>query len=195
MSENPYAAPQDLQPSPAAPPTDAHAIRQAHLGTEASIKSLGFLYYLGGFLSLLGIATPVAILASSDKPLGAGDLGAIIGQALISLFIAIPLIIVARALRRFRPWAKIPVAILSVIGLLISLANPLGLLVSAIINIYILFLVLGKKGRVVLSGSYQEIIDATPDVRHKTSWIFVGCCLFVVLLLILGAFFTASAGR
>ena len=82
-------------------------------------------------------------------------------------------------LRRLRPLARIPVGIISALGLL---AIPLGTL----INGYILYLLFSKKGRFILSPEYQAIVAATPEIKYRTSiviWILLG----LVLVFIVGA--------
>ena len=66
---------------------------------------------------------------------------------------------------------------MSVVGLI---GFPIGTLISG----YILYLLWGKKGRVIFSPEYQAVIAATPHVKYKTSivvWILLG--LVVVLIL------------
>jgi len=173
MSENPYAAPQNLEPAPADALSDAHAVRKAHLGTEASIKSIGIIYYLGA----LGLFVSFFFLPSSvSSDGGVGDLGKAAGIGIVSLVPAALLIVVAAALRRLKPWAKFPVAIFSTLGLV-------GFPIGTLINLYILYLVFSRKGRMVLSTPYQEIIAATPEMKYKTSrvliWVGVGILLII----------------
>jgi hypothetical protein len=61
---NPYAAPaapvEDIGANP-----EAEAIRRAHIHHEASIKAVGFLYYLGGTLvTLAGLASLFGLRSS-----------------------------------------------------------------------------------------------------------------------------------
>jgi hypothetical protein len=93
---------------------------------------------------------------------------------------------VGTGLRRLKRWARIPVGILSGIGLI---GFPLG----TIINAYILYLVFGKKGVTVFSDEYRLVIEQTPHIKYKTSivvWIFLG----LVLLLIVAGLVAAIVG-
>ena len=57
---------------------------------------------------------------------------------------------------------------------------PLGTL----LNSYILWLIHSKKGKLILSPEYAAIVEATPDVKYRTTllvWIILG--LIVVALL------------
>ncbi|MEJ1963822.1 MAG: hypothetical protein WDO56_20595 [Gammaproteobacteria bacterium] len=86
-------------------------------------------------------------------------------------------IFVGRGLRKLRPWARITTLVLSGIGLL-------GFPVGTLINGYILYLLLAKKGKRIFEDDYPAIVAATPDVKHRTSvvtWIALG---ILVLLLV-----------
>jgi ABC-type multidrug transport system permease subunit len=61
----------------------------------------------------------------------------------------------------------------------------LGFPIGTLINAYILYLFLSKKGRTVFSPGYQEVIAATPDVKYKTSivvWIFIALVLAFIVI-------------
>lgn len=167
MSEavNPYAA-------PAAPVEDkdseAEAIRRAHINHEASIKAVGVLYYLGGTLITLGVITGIA--GAPNAPDGAMLL--LVGAIGVAQFFA------GWGVRAFRPWGRVVGIVLSAIGLL---AFPIG----TIINGYILYLFLAKKGRTIFSPKYQEVVAATPHVRYKVSivvWIFLALILAFIVI-------------
>ncbi|RYD30494.1 MAG: hypothetical protein EOP87_16580 [Verrucomicrobiaceae bacterium] len=54
---------------------------------------------------------------------------------------------------------------------------------GTLINAYILFLTFGKKGRMIFSDRYKEIIQVTPHVKCKTPasvWIILG--IFVAII-------------
>jgi hypothetical protein len=83
-----------------------------------------------------------------------------------------------RALRTLRPGVRIPTVILAGLGLL---GFPLGTL----INGYILWLVLSKKGQFIFSPEYPAIVKATPHVKYRTSllaWIALGAAVILVLV-------------
>ncbi|MBL9169003.1 MAG: DUF4339 domain-containing protein [Verrucomicrobiales bacterium] len=153
--------------------TGAEEVRKQYLKHEASVKSVGVLYLLGGILltgmSLVTLGTGIA---------GGGVLEAVFVTALLLLLGAAQLF-VGSALRRLRPWARIPTAVLSAIGLV---GFPLG----TIINGYILYLVLGKKGKMVFSPEYAAVMEQTPHIKYRTSiliWVLLGV---VVLFIALG---------
>jgi hypothetical protein len=79
-----------------------------------------------------------------------------------------------------RPWSRIAGTLLAIPGLL---AIPLGSLVS----VYILWVLLSKKGRMVFSPEYARIIAATPHLRYRTS-VVVKVLLGVLLAIMLVIF-------
>lgn len=180
MTENPYEAPQIFD-APNVPSSDAEAVRRYHLKTEASIKSIGILYYLGGIVSLLVSVSSIVNTGSQKSETPLLTYGIAIGLFLLAIF----QFFAGAAVRKFKPWSRIAVGILSGIGLL---KLPVGTLISA----YILFTVFGKKGQMVFSEPYQNIIAATPHVKYKTSkavWIMLGIVIAIIVLLLSGVFF------
>ena len=166
---NPYAA-------PAAPVEDvgtnaeAEAIRQAHITHEASIKAVGFLYYLGGVLVTIG-----GLASLSGRP----DSGEI-GVAIFLVIVGIGQFFAGWGVRAFTKWGRVLGCVLSGLGLL---AFPIG----TAINAYILYLFLSKKGRTIFAPEYQDVIAATPHIKYRTSilvWIFLA--LIVALIVFAG---------
>ena len=78
--------------------------------------------------------------------------------------------------RGLRRWGRILGCILSALGLL-------GFPIGTLINAYILYLFLSKKGRTIFAPEYQDVIAATPDVKYRTSivvWIVLGLLVILV---------------
>ena len=151
---------------------EAEAIRQAHISHEASIKSIGILYYLGGVaLIIFGIVSLAAVREGAVAPL----------MALFFLVLGAGELFAGWGVRALRKWGQVVGCVLSVFGLL-------GFPIGTLINLYILYLLLSKKGRTVFSPAYQEIIVATPHVKYKTSilvWIFLALLVALVLAAVL----------
>ncbi len=154
---------------------EAERVRKEHISHEASVKSVGLLYFLGAaFLLLAGLAVGFStkgmegpLLAGFFLLLGGAQLWAGIG------------------LRQLKPWARIVAGILSGIGLL---GFPLGTL----INGYILYLLFSKKGAVVFSDPYKRVIEQTPHIKYRTSiviWILLGLMLLLIASALLFAVF------
>lgn len=155
----------------------ADDIRKQYLKHEASIKSVGFLYFLGGIG--VCIAGTAGMLAPSPR---AGR-GAVV-LTFILFGLGIGQFCVGYGLRGLKPWARVPSGILSGLGLL---AVPVGTLINA----YILYLIFSKKGKMVFSDEYHDIIRQTPHINYRTSiviWFVLVLLLALMGFALLGAF-------
>jgi len=90
----------------------------------------------------------------------------------------------AYGLRRLRSWARIPTIIVSCIGLL---GFPMGTLINA----YILVKVCGKQGSFVMTLGYERIIEATPQIKRKSS--ILAMVLLAILIIVLIGIIAAIA--
>lgn len=174
---NPYAAPVAVVDDVSdAADQEAEKIRKEHIKHEASLKAVGLLYYLGGF-GLLAVSLSVFYPALYDAQPKIGTSQSVLMTLFFVAFTAV-MIVVARGLRTLKPWVRIPTALLSVLGML-----NLGF--STLINAYILWLVLSKKGRFILSKDYAAIVAATPQVKYRTStWVWVALGLILLLFVV-----------
>lgn len=180
--ENPYSPPLDT--NIAAPQEDsAESIRNAHIKTEASVKSVGTLMLLSSILIMVS-STPV-IMALID-----GNLDLSMSIVWLQIFVLIPIaifqIFLGMGVRKLQKWSRVPTLCLA--GL--SLINlPIGTLFGA----YILYLLFSQKGKMVFSDEYQAIIQETPHIKYKTSIILKIALVVVIVLVLLGlgaAFFS-----
>lgn len=170
--DNPYAPPSARVEDVAGSNTEAEVIRREHIKHEASIRALGILYYIGG-ASLLILAT--AFLAPMRPVRMNGSLLPMIGP--IYLVLGVLTLVVAYGLRTLRPWARLISIVLACIGLI-------GFPVGTLINAYVLWLLLSKKGRRIFQDDYPAIVAATPDVKYRTSmllWIILGILLLGIV--------------
>jgi hypothetical protein len=177
---NPYAAPQSqvLQSS-----THNELIRREHIGTEASVKSIGLLYYLAAFI----LAAAGVVFATNSPGVNGGSLLAV-G---FTLLLAAGAGATAYGLRRLQAWARIPTILLSSIALIYGLINLSG---GIIIHIFILVKMLGRQARFIMTPEYQRIIAATPHVKYKTS-LLLKVVLVLLLILLIGLFAASYLGR
>jgi hypothetical protein len=160
----------------------AESIRREHINHEASIKAVGTLYYLSTLVLAVG---GLAIFFLPGAFAGARMADAV--PAAIMVVLAVALLLVGRGLRKLQPWVRIPTVLLSILGLL-------GFPIGTLINGYIIWLILSKKGRLVLSPEYAAIVEATPQVKYRTSivvWILLG----LLVLLVVAAFAVSLFGR
>lgn len=196
---NPYAPPEaSLGEAPAgsADLAEAEAIRRAHIAHETSIRSLGFLHLLGGVILLLLLATVVA--ATFGTPAGERRSAFLFGMVAYVGFLTAINFALGVGLRGLRPWARWTDAVLIILSLLFNLGSVafqtargtdlgslvLGLLASALIPGYILYLLLSPRGGVVFSAEYQSVIARTPHVKMRTSWLVKGCLIVLVVFLV-----------
>lgn len=186
---NPYAAPESVITPIPVHRAGAEQIRQEHLSHEASVKSIGTIYYLGAIilsLAFLSYAASTSLIISAGA-LGGSELALLFGTALLILGIIILQWKLAGGLRKLRPWVRIPIIVLSVIGLI---GFPLGTLISA----YILYLMLAAKSKMIFSPEYQQIIAETPHIRYKSG--ILKTVLIVILVMAalggLAMYFTTS---
>jgi len=177
---NPYSPPRARVDDVAQADSEAEEIRQEHIKHEAAIRSVGILYYLsGGLMVLLGGAMLFGSFATTLGALGAGLSIVYAGLGVLMLF-------VARGVRKLESWARTTTIVLAAIGLL-------GFPVGTLINGYILYLMLSKKGKRIFADDYKDIIEATPHVKYRTSivvWIVLGILLLAFIGLIAAAVFT-----
>jgi hypothetical protein len=91
---------------------------------------------------------------------------------------------VGTGLRRLQPWARWTETVLMALQVVIGLvqANPVGL----IFEIYILYLMLSSKGKMVFSPGYREIIERTPHIRYKISPIVKVLVVLLVAIVAVG---------
>lgn len=181
MEQNPYQAPSSEITNPTAANADAEAIRKEYINHETNVKSIGTLYFLGG---LIFIMVFLVMLTSDESRFGKmkDQLQlTVIGGALVVLLFGLGF-----GLRNLKRWVRIPTILLAAIGLL-------GFPIGTIINAYILYLVGGKKGQMVFSEEYQQVIAATPHVKYKSS--LLSCFLLLLLIFAVVGLITYFASR
>jgi hypothetical protein len=172
---NPYAAPgapvEDVSAN-----AQAEAIRKAHISHEASIKAVGLLYYLG--------AVGVTLVGAAGLVAGRGA-GMDMVPSLLLIALGAGYAFAAWGLRALRPWGRI-------VGIVIACIGLIGFPIGTLINAYILYLFLSKKGRTIYSPEYLDVIAATPHVKYKTSilvWIFLALILALIVFGMLAPMF------
>jgi len=176
---NPYAPPRAHVQDVSGADSEAEEIRQEHIKHETSVRSIGILYYLSG--GLMVVASLAMIAGSFSGQSKAFMMGMGVGY----LAIGVLMLFVARGVRKLLPWARTTTIVLAAIGLL---GFPLGTL----LNGYILYLMLSKKGKRIFEADYKDIIEATPHVKYRTSivvWIVLGLLVVAFVGLIAAAVF------
>lgn len=170
MDYNPYQTPAaNVEGAADANLAEAETVRKEHIGHEASIKSVGILYYLGALGLLIAGIAQFGTFSDSSFGFSIGIAAFFIGLGALYFWIG-------SGLRKLKRSIKNVAGVFSVLGLI---NFPVG----TIINGYILYLLYSKKGTMVFSDKYQNIIDATPHIKYKTS-IVIWIILALLLLLI-----------
>ena len=152
-----------------------HHLRRIHLKHEASIRSVGYLYFLSSIT--LFVMMVVLIPASFSETESQGLVPLAI--ALFYLGLSVVMFFMGLGIRKLKRWVRVPATILACLGLL---SFPVGTL----INGYILSLIWSAKGKMVFSEEYAEVIAKTPDMKYKgTNASKVLLILVVVILLLI----------
>ncbi len=176
VQSNPYAPPTAHVDDVVGHSSESESIRREHIKHEASILSVGMLYYLGAAVAALGgVGIVVASLTEEQT-----DVAVFAGLGVAYVAFAVLAIFVARGIRAYRPWARITAIVLGFIGLL-------GFPVGTLVNAYILYLMMSAKGKRIFAPDYPAIVAATPHIRYRTSiivWIALGLVLAVIATLI-----------
>ena len=149
------------------------AARHALLKHEASVKSVGILYLLGGIFLVFGALT--AVSTGREKVVSIGALLGALGVLELWLW---------SGLRKLRRNVRVPAMILAGIGLL---GFPLGTIISA----YILYVLGSKKGDRVFSDEYAQVIAATPHIKCNLSLVTKVVLAILIVLLVLFVFVTS----
>jgi hypothetical protein len=205
--DNPYAPPQapigEVESAEVSSDmAEAEAIRRTYLSHEASIKSIGSLHYLGVVFGIVGLGMFVfSALPRNGEMAGGINSAPFIGAVVYLLVIVSLNLVLGIGLTALKPWARWTEVVLTSILLLIYLLLGTvgvvvvakgrsvgpgeigGMLVMSLLLSYILFLLLSKKGSMVFSHEYRSIIERTPHIKYKTSWILKGCLIVLVLVI------------
>jgi hypothetical protein len=163
MSTNPYAVSDSGVDLGVDNTTQLEAMRQEYIKHEASIKSIGVLYFIAAVL--FGFVGATSFSTGKE-----GLMPALIGCAVCALYLWLGI-----SVQRLKRGSKVGVGILSGLGLL---AIPVGTLINA----YILWLVFSAKGKTIFSDEYKEVIAATPHIKYKSSKIVVGFLIVIVII-------------
>jgi len=185
--ENPYYAEETEDTiDPDLIDEDAEEIRNTYLKHEASIQSIGSLYFIGGALVCLAAIAPIVlsglqISRGIPNPNARGELPPAILMIMGFLYALIGglQIWIGYGLRTLRNWARITAGVISIPGLL---GVPFGTAICG----YILYLVFSEKGKFVCSPEYHRVVAATPHIRYKTSIIVIVLLVLLLLLLAIG---------
>jgi hypothetical protein len=149
---------------------NAEATRKKFLTHEATVKSIGSLYYFWAVCYFLG---GVVWLVYREESVATR-----IGTSILLVLFGAAFFWVGRGLRVIDPKVKTLATMLAVFPLM---AIPL-------LGVYVLYIIHSAKGKVVFSKEYRAVIEATPALRYRTSlftWILLGLLISVFVASIL----------
>jgi hypothetical protein len=188
----------------------AETVRRAHLTHEASVKSIGSLHYLSVIFGVLGLVFTLFQAVSGNQPLTGGLEGArLVGMLVYLLALTAINLAMAIGLTKLKPWARWAELVFTALSLIYCVlvavgigrgpAGPgVGIAVffgMMIIPAYILYLLLSTKASVVFSPEYREIIERTPHIKYKTSWLVKGCLIVFLAIIVLSIVMAILSGR
>ena len=185
---NPYAAPQF-----SGPPLEVHdqrdpeQIRREHLEHETTLRSWGGLFACVGLCGTMAAAIyffGLAAEAVSDWRAGKGVAtreATKLAVAALCIPAGTVLLTTGWGLWHLKPKVRLPALFVAAICLL---AVPCGTPVGA----HLLYLLLSRKGQMVLSCRYAEIRQQTPHVHYQApAWnLIVAVVVIVALVILLG---------
>ena len=184
-SHNPYAPPSARIGTAGGDVGEAETIRRQYLNHEASLRSVGCLYLWGGIFALAVAAIGVVALPFMFF-MGSGETAESLGGAgfylvIVALYGGLGALNywLGKGLRKLDPKVRTLATVLFVIGLL-------GFPVGTILSLYFLYLLHSEKGRRVMTAEYRWIVELTPHIKYKTSWIaWLALVLLVVFIIVI----------
>ena len=171
---NPYAPPKAEVADVIDASTEAEAIRKTHLQRESEVRSVGTLFMTAGVLAPV---TAMVLIAFGIQPAGT-----YVVSVLCAMLVALAAFsfLLGRAVRALQAWSHSAAVIMTCFGLLIF---PLGFL----LDIYILYLLLGRQGRYVFRREYGAVVAATPHIKPigvVVLWVLTTIVVLGTLLLL-----------
>ena len=194
--ENPFASPPEIDDDAVVEVVEeAEQIRRQYLRHERAVRSIGDLYFLVGFLLMLGAvcAGSAAFMPTIKSP------GTIVlaGVAILQGFLAAATFSIWGGLHLLARKARISAGVVSAFGLFVCPLgaigsvgfSPAGLvvgLIGTVINGSILYLLFCRKGQMVFSPEYREVMRQTAHMRYKSyfTWIVLAVLLTALIWII-----------
>ena len=172
-AKNPYQSPTTPNDELDLEKTDPIDIRKKYLKTEAAFNTIGIAFF--GIAVVLG----VVMIATSIVGLRLGNQGTVLVSSALFIPIVLANVMIGQGLRKLESWARIPSTFVS---LLLLVHLPIGTLIGGAT----LFLVYSEQGKRVFSDEYRQVMQATPDIKHKShfTWVAIATIFIVVIALI-----------
>lgn len=172
--KNPYQPPETeahVSPTGVTDIESATHVRREFLNQEASVKALGFLFYIATVCSLWMTIKYMAHMTDPEHAVIASvELG-------VGLAVSLTFAVIGYGLSSLASWVLFPLGVTLAVG---WLAFPIGTIICS----YLAFLVFSRRGRFVFSTEYSDIMRRTAHVRYRMSaalkFILVLVTLFMV---------------
>lgn len=175
--------------------SDVEDIRNEHIKHEAAARGASVVYVVGPII-LVGNGILFVLQAAAPRSAGA------ITVLVVLFVIGVPQLAAGVGMWRLKPWARPTAGMVAALSCLVlpfspvvalfAFLGPMIFLIGIIINGFILYLLFSKKGKMVFSPEYQEVIAQTPHIKYRTSiivWIILAAFLILFGALL---FFTGS---
>ena len=143
---------------------DVINLREENLRHETAITLVGMLYYVAAGML---IAAAITSLAMTKGTAAAVRFASMLGLLAAGFGFS------GYLLRRLDMRARYAASMMAVLGML---AVPIG----TILNGYVLWLVHSKKGRVVISPEYREVVAKTPQIKCRATNAMLGLGIALV---------------
>jgi hypothetical protein len=156
------------------PVAEAEQIRQELLEHEGELRFFGLFYLFGGIIG--AVASLSMAIGMVTGQLGTTELGLVPWIVILAFFGVGSLLYLRLGIGLIRLDRRV-----RLLAILMAAVGLFGFPVGTLINGYFLYLLLGEKGRRVLSPEYRAVIAATQHLRRKAPWL-LGCVLIVVVV-------------
>ncbi len=177
----------------------AEEIRREHLKHEAAVRSVGSLYIFGGGMLFLSAIVGMSATTQSANAVSPGA-GVAIVTSIILVAFAAGYLWIGISLRKLKRRARIPAGLVTGMVLLVGLFGCFSSIVVLIatgrgflpvmlsflppsVCSYIFYLLFSRKGTMVFSDRYGQVIEQTPHIKYRM-WI-----VLKVLLILFGVLF------
>ncbi len=172
-------------------PSQMETDRRAHVGHELSIQGIGCLFVGLGLPLLIGAGISFAshLIAGHGREIGIGLVGLLFATFVYWSGTGLQRLLFAHAL------AASLIVFAALIFFLPVAWRDAQFLPFALLPAYMLWLLLGRRGRRVLSPEYRELIECTPHVRQLSSPWLVAILTLLCLAVMMGLMRNASFAK
>jgi hypothetical protein len=159
------------------------ALRKQYGSHERQVRAIALLYWLGAGAGLFSMVAYV-VMAATVSGDGFGPVALLAPVISLPLFGALGL--AAYGLQRLNRLGRI-------LGSVIAFFGLFGFPIGTLINLFILWVLLGKKGSMVFSDEYRAAVASTPHLDYGVSTVTKVFLAILVALIVAAAVFSMFA--